>query len=94
MSDEDQNYQWTITELRKLDTFLQRVENRANDSYDRATELQIKFDKLADKVEEIERAVSNNSRLIIEPPKRIDWKAIGVLIGAIAATIAAMLGGF
>ena len=93
MSD-DQDYQWSITELRKLDTLLQRVENRANDSHDRATELQIKFDKLADKVEEIERAVSNNSRLIIEPPKRIDWKAIGVLIGAIAATIAAMLGGF
>ena len=94
MSNEDQNYQWTITELRKLDNLLQRVENRANDSYDRATALQIKLDKLEDKVEEIERAVHNNSRLIIEPPKRIDWKAIGVLIGAIAATIAAMLGGF
>jgi len=93
MSD-DQDYQWSITELRKLDTLLQRVENRTNDSYDRATELQIKFDKLEEKVEGIERAVHNNSRLIIEPSKKIDWKAIGVLIGAIAATVAAMLGGF
>ncbi len=76
----EQEYSWTFSDVRDLDSRLLRIENKIDNNY-----LSFKED-----VKEIKENIKS-SHLIVDNTSKTDWKAIGIIVGATIAAILAAI---
>lgn len=76
----DQEYNWTVQDIRNLDNRLVKIENKIENNYK----------SFKEDVKDIKEIMSKTS-FIVDNTKKTDWKAIGVLIGATIAAILAAI---
>jgi len=76
----DQEYNWTVGDVRSLDKKLINIENKIDNNYKSYKE----------DVREIKESLKNN-KLVVDNTSKTDWKGIGVIVGATIAAILAAI---
>lgn len=85
-SSNDNEYNWTFSDVRTLDNRLNRIENKIDHNY-------LSFKKDVSETREMLKDASKEAanHLVVDNRSKTDWKAIGIIIGATIATILAAI---
>lgn len=78
-SSNDNEYNWTFSDVRILDNRLNRIENKIDS-----------FKTDVDEIRDMLKDASTN-HVVVDNRGKTDWKAIGVIIGATIAAILAAI---
>jgi len=92
MSNENKDYIWSFSEIRKLDKRLNDFDDRLNAIERRLDAIDQKLDRLSEKVDDTIRRFKNKD-VVLPPAKDIDWKTVGIAIAAFVATVYTMVKG-
>ena len=76
----DQEYTWTVRDIRKLDERFNKMENKMDSNF-----LSFKQD-----IEDIKESIKTN-RVVVDNTTKTDWKGIGIIVGATIAAILAAI---